>query len=161
MILPKFKISEFCYDKNIPVPQDVADKIFHYHIWPAISIREAFGQPMWASQGSAWRSVAHEQAMGRSGKGEHTFTGDPARESNGWGAVDWTCNPAHLADLLDHLWVSSPYSRICLYPGSKFIHCDYRMRSRGKRFFVVKPDGEWEEREYSKSLVMSLLNPNK
>lgn len=123
-----FNIEEFLIDKNAGLPFHVVNKIITYHLPVLNSLRERLGMPVVISKRSGYRSKAWEIARGRSGDGEHTFKGK--------GAVDLTCDD--LQALWDMLKLSE-YTRVCLYPKKKFVHCDFK--SVTKQIFVDESDG--------------------
>lgn len=123
-----FSIEEFTQEEMIP--PKIAQKILTYHITPMNSIREEFGEPIYISERSGYRSLDCELKNGRSGDSEHVFRGR--------GAADYTANDIYgLGKLLE----SSLYASICYYPYRKFYHCDYKVRA-GK-LFTCEGDGKW------------------
>lgn len=128
-----FSISELCITPK-EIPQDVANKLLLYHIWPMQEIRKELGFPIWASQSSGFRPEWYELARGRSGNSQHCFDGK--------GAIDWT--GADMERLLVAIVDLSPYTRICYYQNNRFIHCDYK-RDDGRWFYTAKsPTSKWE-----------------
>lgn len=112
-----FKRVEFFKKVNLfYVTGEVVNKI-DYHIELLNPIREVLGIPIHISKNSGFRPRAYELARGRSGNSQHTFAGR--------GAVDVTCDPKRLEDLVT-LLKTSGYTRICYYPKQKFIHCDLK-----------------------------------
>lgn len=118
------RISEFNISGK-PIPEDVADKILEWHIFPMQRVRENFSSPIWASQKSGYRSPHWERTHGRSGNSQHCF--------RGMGAVDWTCKhfPLNKAEFLKKIIDYTDYTRIAMYNG--FIHCDYKPTKSGHR----------------------------
>lgn len=134
-----FKISEFNISGE-PIPEDVADKILKHHILPMQKVRELFGQAIWPSQKSGYRSVKWEKEHGRSGNSQHTFKGK--------GAVDWTCKEGesfgvrNLDNLLHFIIEETDYKRIAVY--KNFIHCDYKSDGTVNRYlYDSTPDSKW------------------
>jgi len=120
-----FKISDFIIDLKRHVPFEIMKSIYKDHLSQANKIREAYGDPVWISKNSCYRSEQYEKEKGRSGNSQHTFKDitDGKR-----GACDYT---AHNIDkLLQAIIEHSEYKRICYYPKSGFIHCDYNSMQR-------------------------------
>ena len=113
---------------NLPLTVDVCDKIKDI-IFELNPVRERYGKAIIVT--SAYRPVWWEKTKGRSGESEHTFKGK--------GAVDLTCSD--LIKLLDELQ-HTKFTRIAVYPGQNFVHCDYKFPERGQRFFVGQ---NWDE----------------
>ena len=67
-----FKISEFNISGE-DIPEEVADKLLHYHILPMQKVRDILGIPITASEKSGYRSEKWEHSKGRSGNSQHTF----------------------------------------------------------------------------------------
>lgn len=128
-----FSISEFCITPH-PIEQEVADKILQNFIVPLNPIRHQLGAPLIISKRSGFRPIAWEKAKGRTGESEHCFEGK--------GAADLvTQDMKALANLLA---VQSPFMRICYYPKSGFVHCDYK--EEAKKFYIDKEDGNgWKQ----------------
>ena len=116
-----FKISEFCIDDS-DISQEVADKLL-MHICILQDIRNQLGRPVIISKNSGYRPYDYERAKGRSGNSEHCFVGN--------GAVDVTCDPYYMEDLL-FLLHESKYNRVCYYSNQKFIHCDFKDNEKKK-----------------------------
>ena len=111
-----FKISDFVIigDK---LPLEVADKILKHHIEPLSLLRATvIDFPIFVSMNSGYRPYNYEKKKGRSGNSPHTF--------KGLGACDLTCEGS-VKDLYNLLVKYSKYKRICYYPNSNFVHCDY------------------------------------
>ena len=132
-----FKYSEFLilggHRADLPLTAELADKILA-HIEQLNAVRSAINMPVTIT--SAYRPVWWERTRGRSGESEHTFVG--------MGAVDLACGDMEL--LIDALGMSK-YIRICYYPGSNFVHCDFKFPERGQRFFIGP---QWEQVEQAK-----------
>lgn len=111
-----FKVSDFNITGK-PVPEDVADKIYLYHILPLNKVRSALGIPVWPSEKSGYRPEWWEKARGRQGNSQHVFKGK--------GATDVTCEDfaENKGVLLEALIKLTDYTRFCIYP--TFIHVDY------------------------------------
>lgn len=132
-----FKTEEFCIEQNKAIPQDVATKIWVYHIIAMLKVRMLLGSPMWASQNSGYRPEAYELSVGRSGGSEHTFKGK--------GAVDWTCKKELLPELLKLILAHTAYTRIAVY--ENFIHCDYKATDGNRYVFDSDAKSNWVLRE--------------
>jgi len=126
-----FSISEFCIDGNT-IPTEVADKLLKYHIPILQDIRNELGLPIIISEKSGYRPYGYEKSEGRSGTSEHCFAGK--------GAVDIECSLVYSTVLLDML-KESAYTRVCYYPNSRFIHCDFKATE--KQYFVCSNGSNW------------------
>lgn len=130
-----FKIQEFLIDKRKTVPNDIADKLYWYHIIPMIPVRAKLGVPITASQFSGFRPLWWEKWKGRSGKSQHTFgqIDKNTFDKESKGAVDWTCKDFMLRfpDLLQLMIEHTEYTRFAIY--KSFIHADYKPTASGKR----------------------------
>lgn len=129
-----FRIENF-YKRSVTAPNVVLDKI-KYHISILNPIRELLGAPIIISKRSGYRPTEYEILKGRSGKSEHCYRGK--------GAVDLTCDPERIEDLLK-LLLGSPYTRVTYYPENNFIHCDFKTTE--KQSFVCH-GGPWVREEY-------------
>lgn len=130
-----FSTAELCIQPNA-IPQEVADKLWKYHILPMNAVRHALGAPITASEKSGYRSPQWEKRMGRNGHSQHCF--------HGKGAVDWTTpGRIHLLDELQRLLLEmTDYTRIARY--ASFIHCDYKAVAHGKRqLFLSNAQSQW------------------
>jgi uncharacterized protein YcbK (DUF882 family) len=128
-----FDISEFLIDVDAKVvPIHVVQKIDKYHKPILNSIRHYLGVPVIISQHSGYRSVEWEHSRGRSGYSQHTFEGR--------GAVDVRSN-TKFDDLLKML-INSDYTRICYYPFSRFIHCDFK-EVVNHQYFEADKNKKW------------------
>lgn len=114
------------------VPLHVVEKILAYHLPILNPIRYELGEAIYISKQSGYRPVKWELDRGRDGDSQHTF--------KGLGAVDLTCDLHRLGDLKE-LLIESDYERVCWYPNSNFLHCDFA--SDEKRFFEDSGDG-WQ-----------------
>jgi len=131
-----FNTSELCIMPTA-IPQEVADKLWKYHLLPMNRVRAQLGFPITASQQSGYRPVAWELSQGRNGKSQHCF--------HGLGAVDWTTpGRTDLLDALQSLILErTDYSRITRY--ATFIHCDYRPLPNGsRRLYASGKDSKWK-----------------
>ena len=128
----KFKISEFCRDQVSDIPLEIADKIL-IHIGVLTPIRDILGQPIYVSKDSGYRTLKHEIGRGRSGDSEHVFRGG--------GAVDLTCDPEYMGELVRLLKMSA-YRRVCYYPENNFVHCDFKEGI--KRYYTSYPGAGWK-----------------
>lgn len=127
-----FTIDDFHNDFNIPT-LEIRNKI-QVHIDELNPIRKRGGFPIIISKRSGYRSRLYEISKGRSGKSQHCFIGE--------GAVDLTCAPEHLEELLSNLLNYSSYTRICYYPLQKFIHCDWGTSTR-ITYISANPSSAW------------------
>ena len=130
-----FTTAELCIQPNA-IPQEVADKLWKFHILPMNAVRHALGAPITASEKSGYRPVQWERRMGRNGLSQHCFQGQ--------GAVDWTTpGGLHLLDELQSLLIElTTYTRIARY--ATFIHCDYKTVASGKRqLFRSNAQSQW------------------
>lgn len=121
------------------IPQDVADKIIKYHMYPVWDI--AIEMKAYPSENSSYRSVKWEKSKGRSGNSQHTFKGK--------GATDWTCEDFqnNKDKLLNKLINNTEYIRFAIY--NSFIHCDYKDTHDGKRLlFENKSNVGWEFKHF-------------
>ena len=125
-----FKLSEFNISGQA-IPEDVADKIYLYHIIPGNRVRDKLGLPMWPSENSGYRPRWWELHRGRSSDSQHVFKAK--------GAVDWNCKDFHQNHwlLLKFLIEETEYTRFAIYP--TFIHCDYAIQ--GERWVF---NDKWE-----------------
>lgn len=132
-----FNISEFVITGHT-IPNVVADKLLKHHIEPLVPIRHKMNTPITASKHSGYRPPWYEKQMKRSGTSQHCFVGK--------GAVDWTCEPSKLLELLEELKSNTRYIRVCYYPNNGFIHCDYKPTHDGKRHYYEckSPTDAWE-----------------
>lgn len=144
-----FTISELCIDKSKDVPQDIADKILLHHILPMNPVREALGEPIYVSENSGWRHLQWELSRGRSGKSQHVFLPESK------GAVDWTIggiekheNNGNFEGLFELIYDLTPYTRIAVYPDTRFIHCDYKSPKR--QLFLSTNSSKWTLTNYDK-----------
>ena len=96
-------------------------------------IREALGSPIIISQKSGYRPREYEIVRGRSGNSQHCFMGK--------GAVDLTCKMDKFQELHE-LLKNSPFTRTCLYPSERFIHCDFKEVDAPQEFICF--DKGWE-----------------
>lgn len=128
-----FDIREFCIVDS-PIPQDVADKIFKYHIIPMNYVRHKFGRPVIVSKRSGYRPREYELSKGRNGNSLHTFSGE--------GAADYT-HSGDWAVFLKLMMKHTDYKRICYYPNNNFIHADY---AGNRRLFYTaqSPASSWK-----------------
>lgn len=125
-----FNLSEFNISGQ-PIPEDVADKLLHFHILPLQAVRNKLNLPIKVSKKSGYRSKEWELAHNRPGTSQHCFIDK--------GAVDLTCED--LDKLEEHLILYSPYMRIARY--ETFIHCDYAASTR--QYFVYnKDEKKWD-----------------
>lgn len=127
-----FSISEFVIDGD-NVPLDIVDKILKHHINVIQPIRDNLGCAIWPSEHSGFRRVNWEIQHGRSGTSEHCFKGK--------GAVDYTCRNKWQLELLFKELKKSKYMRVCYYPNSLFIHCDYK--GDKKLSFICNDNKNW------------------
>lgn len=118
MVYP-FKVSDFIYAGQLD--RQVVEKIEKHHL-PVVSQLKGITYIV------GYRSKEYELLKGRSGTSQHTFTGK--------GAVD--LGTMNMADLFSQL-VSTPYTRICFYPG--FFHCDYKA---SQRTYYIENSG-WDQ----------------
>lgn len=113
---------------NLPVPQEIIDKIIMYHTDPVNKVREEVGFPVYASEESGFRPYVWEIARGRSGTSEHCYgqKKDGTIDPDDKGAVDWTCEnfATNKGTLLASLKKHTKYTRFAMYDG--FIHCDFK-----------------------------------
>jgi hypothetical protein len=123
-----FNISEYIARPDLPTTVEVMDKILQHHIRVMLPVRAALGAPISVSQKSGFRHPIHEKQKGRSGTGEHTFTGK--------GATDYTVAPASFLRFAE-LMAQSEYTRLCFYPKERFIHADHKAIT--KQFFIQQP----------------------
>ena len=117
-----------------PIPEDVADKIVRYHMYPVWDVALEF--KAYPSDNSSYRSVKWEKSKGRSGNSQHTFKGK--------GATDWTCEyfDNKKEELLKSLIENTDYIRFAVY--NTFIHCDYKDTHNGKRLvFESDSSSNW------------------
>lgn len=129
-----FSVSEFLIEQEKTfVPVDVVDKIIRHHISIMQPIRERIGCAIWPSEHSGYRPKTWEQDHKRDGTSEHCFEGK--------GAVDWTCKHKWQLELLFKELKKSKYMRVCYYPKSHFIHCDYR--GDEKLSFICENGKDW------------------
>lgn len=126
-----FKVEEFLIDGKMPSTV-IVNKIKR-HIAVMDIVREKFGKPIRVSSKSGYRSVSWELAHGRTGTSQHTYSGA--------GAADYTADD--LEGLLEALIEHSTYTRICLYPKEKFIHCDFVGEGTGVRKLFTAVKGKW------------------
>lgn len=136
-----FTTEEVCIVDS-PIPQDIATRLWMFHILPMSRVRERYGAPIYASERSVYRPRAYEISKGRSGDSQHTFLGDLTK-GEGKGAGDWT---GHNIDRLLRLIIEeTDYLRIAFYPDKKFLHCDYKPTSGNKRqYFETDENGIWQ-----------------
>ncbi|NOR64936.1 MAG: hypothetical protein GQ468_02855 [Candidatus Scalindua sp.] len=128
----KFKISEFFKEQKPLISLEIADKIL-VHIGILTPVRDILNSPIYISQNSGYRSFEYEKLHGRSGKSEHVFRGG--------GAVDLTCDPEKMREMIRLLRMSD-YRRVCYYPENNFVHCDLK---RGKKkYYTCLPDEKWQ-----------------
>lgn len=118
-----FKISDFNITGE-PIPEEIADKILIYHLYPLSLVREYFGYPIFISKKSAYRPEWWEKARNRSGKGEHVFLNKGASDItiNNFETMKW--------ELIKALIAKTKYTRIAIYDKHKFLHCDYAGEER-------------------------------
>ena len=128
-----FNLDEF-HKPSIALPDDVKEKIEKYHIPELNRIREELGCPIIISRHSGYRPYEYEISRGRSGKSEHCYRRN--------GAVDITCKEDKFSELWE-LMKKSKYTRVCLYPNNRFIHCDFKLR-KGKQLFMCLDGKHWE-----------------
>lgn len=123
------------------IPENVADKMLKWHIFPMSIVREDLGIKIWASKKSGWRPFWWERKNGRNGDSQHVFK----LESKG--AVDWTCEnfKKNKYRLLNSMINNTEYKRFCIY--ETFIHADYKDTHNGKRLlfeYESNDDGKWK-----------------
>ena len=132
------KISDLCIE-NKPISLDVADKILEFHIRPMENVQKKHNGEITCSRRSGYRSPEYEILKGRSGTGQHTFTGR--------GAVDWITS-GDLNELLDEMIQETGYTRICIYKESLFIHADYKKEDGHKHIYCYdKKIKDWTKIE--------------
>lgn len=107
-----------------PIPEEVADKIFKFHIWPLNEVRYAYAKPISISKRSGYRNFDWELAHGRNGRSEHTFIDK--------GACDIVGEDMKL--LVHMVATMTEYCRICYYARHNFFHLDYKDNVR--RYFI-------------------------
>ena len=135
-----FSLSDFNISGD-PFPENVADKILKWHIWPMSVVREKLGIKIWPSKKSGWRPIWWEHRNNRSGTSQHVF------KLNSKGATDWTCEDFQLnkGKLLKSMIENTDYLRFCVY--ETFIHADYKDTSNGERLlynYEIDSDGSWK-----------------
>lgn len=130
-----FNISEFNISGK-DIPQDVADKILHYHILPMQPVRNELGYWITASENSGYRSEEWEKSRDRSGNSQHTFKVK--------GAVDWTCEhfSKNKDEFLKAIIKHTNYTRIAVY--NTFIHCDYKPTGGKRQLFTSDASSNWK-----------------
>lgn len=131
-----FNTSEFVIDPQL---RAILGKIEQYHIKIINPIRERFGNPIFVSENSGYRSKQWEIANDRDGNSQHTFGDGQEFPEDWWGAADYTCSD--LEWLFEEL-SKSPYKRVCIYRHKGFIHCDHKGSER-VRFEADKQD-KWK-----------------
>lgn len=139
------KISEYIKRKDLPVPVEVIDKIYIYHAHPMNFVRHDLGSPIWVSQDSGFRHEDHEKEMGRKLTSEHLFrdTGRAGSEK-GLGAADYATRLEMMAKMVNLIERHTNYSRLCFYPNSRFVHCDYRF-GNSQILFYTSTGGSWTQ----------------
>ena len=115
----RFKVSHFIYAGELT--RQVVEKIEKYHL-PVVSELKGITYIV------GYRSKVYELEKGRPGTSQHTFAGK--------GAVDLGTD--NMMSLF-HQLISTPYTRICFYPG--FFHCDYKAK---ERTYYINDDG-WNQ----------------
>lgn len=131
-----FTTQELCIEYGEPIPQEIATKIWKHHIIPMLVVRSLLNSGIWASEHSGYRPKEWEFRQGRNGKSEHTFKGK--------GAVDWTCKPELLGQLLELIILYTDYTRIAVY--KNFIHCDYKADDGNRYLFDSDENSQWKLR---------------
>lgn len=139
------KISKNCIG-NLPVPQEIIDKVIEYHTEPMNLVREELGIPIWASEESGFRPYIWEIARNRDGTSQHTFGQKKSGiiYKNEKGAHDWTCEDFvnNKDRFLKSILKNTKYTRIAIY--RSFIHCDYKAKDGKVYIFNSNSKSEWE-----------------
>ena len=139
------KLHEYVITEQYGVPFHVCENLVDHHLLPMNHIRNtSFKHPIIVSKKSGYRHPKYEESKGRS-LSTHEFMKDVDREDNGWGAADYTVQGVLFPQFIRIMIKQSPYTRICFYPEAKmpFIHCDYRFKNRGEKFYYVSMEGKW------------------
>lgn len=123
-----------------PIPQDIADALYLYHLLPIKKVEARLKTRVYPSEKSVWRTRGHELSQNRDGSSQHTF--EEVHE-HGRGAGDWT-SAAPLKELRDALIAETNYRRIAVYYDSGFIHCDYKDPDNARALYEGFRDKPWE-----------------
>ena len=133
MTLPEYVIAP-----QYGITLEVAEKIRKYHAYPMNILRNKLGHPIIVSKRSGYRHEEHEKAMGRTLTSTHLFKEMPERQDPGWGASDYSVNPAVFYKFMTLLLQEKIYNRLIFYPESGFVHGDYRFIGVGRFFYVME-----------------------
>lgn len=131
-----FNFTDFLIDPYYGVPLRVMNAIYKHHLFPINRVRNEIKIPIKVSKNSCYRPKEYELDKGRNGKSQHTFHQE---HKLGIGAADYSASDLNL--LLDGLIKHTNYTRICIYPNSKFIHCDYARNTGQRQYFIDYSDG--------------------